>query len=274
MNEWIERHVAFMSSAGRSENTIDDRREVLDRLDRELPLGLLEATIEELEDWLAKPYWSNQTKATYYGHIVGFYRWAADPRRRRHLSYDPSVSLTRPVVRRTMPRPVTDDELVMVLDRARSPYRLYCLLAAYAGLRAISIAKLRREDITEATIVVRGKGGKQTAIPTHPEIWAAVRDFPPGPIARLATGEQATARNVSVNTSIYLKRTLGRSGICLHRLRHWFATSLLRRGANLRTVQELLMHSSPTTTAIYTEVTSEERRLAVGTLPALVPTLN
>lgn len=274
MNEWIERHVAFMKSAGRAPDTIDDRRVVLRRLDRELPLGILEATVEELEDWLARSDWSNQTKATYYGHIVGFYRWAADPNRRPHLSYDPSVSLTRPSVPRTTPRPVTDAELALVLSRAEGKYRVFCLLAAYAGLRAVSISKLRREDISETGIVVAGKGGKETTLPIHPEIWRSVRDFPAGPIARKADGGRQNAKNISALTSRHLNRVLGPNTIALHRLRHWYATSMLRRGVNLRVVQELLMHSSITTTAIYTEVTSEERRLAVGTLPALVPALN
>lgn len=271
MNEWIVRHRAHMEGAGRSERNITDRVKVLTRLDRELPLGLLEATVEELEDWLAKPCWSNQTKATYYGHIVGFYRWAADPRRNRHLSYDPSVSLTRARVPRTVPRPVTDDELTLVLDRAQGRYRVYCLLAAYAGLRCISIADLRREDITEEAVAVRGKGGKRTLIPTHPEIWRSVRDFPAGPVALRASGLPATAKDVSIYTSEHLNRVLGPNKITLHRLRHWFATALLRQGVNLRVVQELLMHASLETTAIYTEVTGEERRLAVGTLPALAP---
>src|SRR3712207_3773509 len=131
MNAWIERHKAHMESAGMAENTIKDRREVLHRLDKELPLGLIEATVEELEHWLAGPRrkpWSNQTKATYWGHIVGFYRWAADPNRMPHLSYDPSASLCRPHVPQRAPRPITDDDLVLVLQRARGRFRIYCLL--------------------------------------------------------------------------------------------------------------------------------------------------
>lgn len=285
MNPWIQRHVRYMQSAGLAETTIEDGREVLVRLDRELPLGLIEATIEELEHWLAgpdgadpkRPKWGRQTKATYYGHIVRFYRWAADPARMPHLSYDPSVSLTRPHVPRTVPRPVTHEDLVRVLAVVRGRFRIYCYLAAFAGLRACQIAALRREDVTEATITVRGKGGKEIIIPTHPLIWQSVEHMPAGPIARKPCGSKDSAKEVSDLTSKEINRRIGPNTISLHPMRHWFATWLLTpkefggAGASLRTVQELLGHSSPSTTAIYTAITDEQRRLAVNALPILAP---
>lgn len=278
-NPWIERHRSHMVSAGKYEQdtTITDRCEILYRLDRDLPLGLIEATIEELESWLARPRWSRQTKATYYGHIVGFYRWAADPNRTPHLSFDPSSSLSRPKVPDTEPWPVTNDELSQVFAHAQGMFLLYCLLAAYAGLRPIQICNLTREHVTEEAIIVKGKGGKTTTIPTHPEIWAAVRDFPRGPIATVL-GRPATPDYVSNCTSRHLNKVLGPNDITLRRLRHWFGTTLLLEkelggaGANLRTVQELMGHSTPSTTAIYTKITERQRRIAVSALPLLAST--
>lgn len=272
MNEWIARHLAHTRAGGLAENTIEDRRDVLSRLDRDLPMGLVEATVEELEDWLSRPGWCNQTKATYYGHIVAFFRWSADPNRYPHLSYDPSVSLTRPTVPAGIPRPVTDEQLATILDKAVGRWRIYCVLAAYAGLRACEIATIRREDITEHTINIHGKGGKKSAIPTHPAIWAAVRHFPDGPIAQRAAGK-VTAKWLSSRTGHYLRTKVGVPA-SLHRLRHWFGTSTLSNGANLRVVQELMRHSSPATTAVYTKVTDEQRQIAVSTLPVLAPPAN
>jgi site-specific recombinase XerD len=60
----------------------------------------------------------------------------------------------------------------------------------------------------------------------------------------------------------------------LHMLRHAYATALLRAtedggaGANLRVTQELMRHASPATTAVYTQVTDQERRRAVLNLAA------
>lgn len=269
VTNWIARHVAHMQSAGLADDTIEDRALVLRRLDRELPMGLIEATVEELEDWLARPDWCNQTKATYFGHLVGFYRWAADPNRYPHLSYDPSLSLTRPKVPQGVPRPVTDEQLATILDRITGRWRIYCLLAAYAGLRACEIAVIRREDITETDLRTRGKGGKTALIPTHPAIWEAVKDLGPGPIAVRESGRKVTARWVSGRTAYHL-RAIG-VPTSLHPLRHWFATSALSNGANLRVVQELMRHSSPATTAVYTQIADEQRRVAVQALPVLAP---
>lgn len=277
MSNWIERHLSHMRACGLAENTIEDRRDVLRRLDEDLPMGLVEATVEELEEWLSRPrrdspvtVWTNQTKATYYGHINGFFRWASDPNRYPHLSYDPSASLNRPKVPQTLPRPVEDEEIAQILDVTEGRWRVYTLLAAYAGQRCCQIANMDRSDITAETIRVRGKGGKETVVPTHPIIWDAVRNLPPGPIALTPDGRRGDAKYVSRRTTQYLERRLGKH-ITLHRLRHWFATTTLASGANLRVVQELLGHASPATTAIYTKVTNEQRRLAVEALPVLAP---
>jgi integrase/recombinase XerC len=290
---WIERFRAHLEAAGRFEpNTITSRCELLYRLNRELPLGLLEATIEELENWLAggrtpraegrpgRP-WSRQSKATYYGHITSFYRWASDPNRTPHLSFDPSTSLCRPKVPEGVPKPCENGELERILGGVRGMYLVYCLLSAYAGLRPIQISNLMREDITDDQTYVKGKGGKTTAIPTHPAIWDAVRDFPRGPIAIVRIREvtwAATPDHISTCTSREIERALGYPGITLRSLRHWYATTLLKEkelggaGANLRTVQELMGHSSVATTAIYTKVVGKQRKMAISALPPLAPT--
>lgn len=288
---WIERFRVHMVASGRYEpNTVSDRCELLYRLDRELPLGLLEATIEELEHWMAsgrtpaspgrpsKP-WSRQSRATYYGHLTGFYRWAADPNRTPHLSFDPSTSLSRPQVPGNDPQPCSTDELTKVLGNANGLFRVYCLLSAYAGFRPIQISNLRREDVSEERIHVKTKGGKTVSIPTHPTIWTAVRDFPRGPIATVV-GRPASARLVSNYASREIARVLGHGGITLRNLRHWYATTLLTEkelggaGANLRTVQELMGHASVATTAIYTKVVGQQRKMAISALPPLAPTLS
>lgn len=285
---WIERFRSHMNASGRYEyNTVTDRCELLYRLQRELPLGLLEATIEELEHWLAsgrtpaspgKPSrpWSRQTKSTYFKHIVAFYRFAADPNRMPHISYDPSLSLSRPRVPEGAPDPCSNDELTLVLSNAYGMFGVYCKLAAYAGLRPIQIHHLLREDITEETITVVGKGGKTTVIPTHPAIWEEVRDFPRGQIA-MVLDRRATAEYISTCTSRELRRVLGYDGVTLRTLRHWYATTLLTEkelggaGANLRTVQELMGHANVATTAIYTKVVGRQRRMAISALPSLAP---
>lgn len=270
MSDLIEPHLRHIRAEGLAERTIADRRTVLRRADQDLPMGLNQATVEELADWLAK-FRCNQTKATYYGHLKGYYDWACEECRDEGLSWNPMSSLTRPRVPRTAPRPVTDLELAELLEVARDPFRRWIVLAAYAGLRALEIASIERKDITEQTITVRGKGGKSAVLPTHPEVWRVVKELPPGPITRGVHGGRLTANCVSARFGEYCRDKLGRDGITLHRFRHWYGTTTLRQTQNLRVVQELLRHSSPATTAIYTQVTDEERRIAVAALPVLAP---
>lgn len=274
MSDLIEPHLRHIRAAGYAINTIDDRAVVLRRADAELPLGLNEATVEELADWLAGPKpphdpWSNQTKATYYGHLKGFFDWACNPAN-PHLDYNPASSLTRPKVQRTVPRPVTDAELADILDRAKDPFRRWVILAAYAGLRAIEISTIERRDFTEETITIRGKGGKNAVLPCHPEVWRVVKDLPAGRIARHSNGGPASATFVSSRFGLYCRSQLRVFDISLHRMRHWFGTTTLAQSHDLRVVQELLRHSSPATTAIYTQITDGQRRSAIAALPVLL----
>jgi integrase/recombinase XerC len=271
MSDLIDAHIAHCRAAGFSRRTINDRRRVLQAVDRALPWGLEQASVEELTDWLAhevddrKEEWSNETKANYRGHICGFFRWACDPTNPL-LDFDPSAALPRPSVPSRAPRPVSTEQLALALARLENPFRFWVLLAAYAGLRCLEIASTRREDITVDHIRVRGKGGKVATVPTHPLIWQAVQDFPPGLIAKSIRGGGLSEHWVSVATAAEL-RAVGVPAT-LHRFRHWLGTESLRApGGNLRKTQELLRHSSPATTAIYTQVTDEERRAVIHALP-------
>lgn len=265
MTDLIDAHLAHMRASGLATNTIDDRRKLLYRINQDLPLGVEQATVEELSDWMANRTWSAQTRATYYGHLRGFFVWACDPRHPR-LDYDPSEVLTRPKVPATLPRPVTDAELSHAMAKASVYWYRNIVLAAYAGLRDCELAIITTYDITETRITVTGKGGKRRHIPTSSLIWAAIQPLPAGEI-----NPGRDADWIARIGNRHLRR-IGLRGVTMHRFRHWFGTNLLAHGANLRTVQELMGHSSPATTAIYTQVTDEQRQMAIAALPALAPT--
>lgn len=274
----IALHLAHLRST-RAETTITDRGELLRRLDRDLPFGLYQATTDELEEWLAGPAnrsWSRQTRATYYTHIVGFYRWATDPARTGAvLDLDPSAGLVRPTVPSRRPRPVSVRQLTLARERLANPWRLYIELAAFAGLRAVEISRLDRDDITKEEIVIRrGKGDKARVVPTSPDVWRSVQPLRPGPIARLLNGERASATYVSDLVAARCDDIEGLEDVTLHRFRHWYATYLLDQGVDVRTVQELMGHGSLQTTAVYLAQTERQRatlRKAVSALSSLAP---
>lgn len=261
----IDSYADHMRMLGHSDNTIGGRTKILHRMDRDLPYGLISATAQELKGWIYRPAWSVQTRASYYVAARGLFAFLTRPED-PYLDYDPTTLLVCPRVPKGVPRPVTDQELASILARAAEPYRTWCLLAAYQGLRCIEISRLDREDISEQRTLLRGKGSKDRWVPTHPDVWAAVRDFPPGPVARDAAG-RVTPHTVSDRAARYMDRQLGMPDVTMHRLRHWYGTRTLEACGNLRTVQELLGHASPASTAVYTQVTSPQREAAVAALP-------
>ena len=151
---------------------------------------------------------------------------------------------------------------------APDPYGLWSRLAAYAGLRCIEISRLNREDVDRTWIWVRGKGDVHRFVPTDKELWRLIKPLPSGPVAIQRDGQRANARHVSIRSANFFRTNMDMPGVSLHRARHWFGTAALRAaGGNLRTVQTLLGHASPTTTAVYTAIASEQLSAAVEALP-------
>lgn len=268
MSILIEPHLDHIRARRFSATTIHDRGRLLAAADDELPKGLDRAGTEELEQFLANPRWKGWTPHTYYSHLVGFYRWAVggrDP----HLTWDPTVDMTPPKSPDQAPHPVSDLELERALDSSSPRWRLIITLAAYAGLRAIEICRIRREDVTQEQIRVLGKGGKTAMLRTHPEIWRLVEPLPPGLLVpSTTTGRQLARGALSSGARQHFDR-LGMPDVHLHRFRHWYATMLIREGVDVSVVRVMMRHVSLATTAGYIQIGDEQLRLAISKLPVL-----
>lgn len=264
MSKLLALHITHLRAGGYSPKTIRDRERILDYADRRLPYGIDTPTTDEIAQFFADHGWTGWTLSTYFGHLSGFYRWACgglSP----HLSWNPLTNMRRPANPDADPDPVTDEELALALEHSNPWWQLAIVLAAYAGLRAGEISRLQRADVTAEFVTVRhGKGNKTKRLPTHPLIWQRVAPMPPGPLFPAARSEgPPNLTNLSYQHFI----SIGLPTVHLHRFRHWYATMLLRQGADIRTVQELMRHAKLDSTARYTEVTDGQRRFAVGTLP-------
>lgn len=264
-HDLIERYLLHLRELNRAVTTVTTRRQMLYRLHRHLPFGLDQANEDELRAVIYRDDWDPRTQVSNLAGLRSFYGWAV---RRQELDFNPAENLARPQTDSGLPRPVTDAQLTDVLTRAAEPFRLWALLAAGEGMRCCEIAVADREHVTEDAFRVFGKGRKQRVVPTHPLVWQAVQDLPPGPLARGIGGGRATAHSVSKVAAQHFD-DLGLPDVTLHRFRHWFGTSALEQCGNLRTVQELMGHASPSSTAIYTLVTSRARAKAVAGLPVL-----
>lgn len=275
MSDLILAHCAWLRAGGLSKRTYGERERWLRQADRELEYGIEEANRGELQEWLGNESWKPWTRNKAFYHLNSFYEWGCDPRNAERpdepiFTENPMEGLRRPKARRGEPNPISDAELAALLTRAREPYRTAVLLAVYAGLRCSEIADLRRQDITEERLYVRcGKGGKSGTVPMHADLWAHVRDFPPGRVLA-HVGGPAEGRKLSARATNYFTRTL-KLGVCLHRCRHKYAELLRRGGADIGTISRGLRHSSLTSTQIYAQATEAECRLAVQALRLPTP---
>jgi site-specific recombinase XerD len=143
------------------------------------------------------------------------------------------------------------------------------------GLRISEVCGLRVEDLNPAELLltVRGKGRKERQVPIGEPALRAILDYwqalpqSPAPDAPVFLADAVSADPISpAQVQLRLKRYLLAAGLDLrltpHKLRHSFATHLLDRGADLRSVQELLGHRNLVTTQVYTHVTTERLKQA------------
>ena len=231
--------------------------------------GVLELTADDVRAWLAS-YTNANTRSTHYCSVRGMFRWLSAEGLRMD---NPIDAIRAPKVPRALPRPCKTTDLQRLLATAEPQVRAMILLAAFQGLRAGEIAAIRGEDFDVEGDVLRveGKGGVWAALPIHPQIAALAERWPRTgfwfPALRRSEGHIA-----SQVVSLRVRAACEAAGVPLHGahpLRHWFATHLVRNGADLRTTQTLMRHASLATTQRYVEVADETRRAAMLRLPSL-----
>jgi site-specific recombinase XerD len=176
---------------------------------------------------------------------------------------DASFAPRRPLRLPDAPRPQEVDGELEALD-GHAPLairnRTLVELVYSAGLRSQEAVDLDLADVDfdQELVHVRGKGGKERVIPLGEEASLALAVYLRDVRPQLARGAE-NALFLSANGRRLDTSTLRRLLPHPHRLRHAFATHLLEGGADLRTIQELLGHSSLSTTQIYSHV--DARRL-------------
>ncbi len=188
------------------------------------------------------------------------------------------AAVRAPKIGKTLPRPLAAAAAKRVADPdlaagdGREPWihaRDAAVLALLygSGLRISEALGLKRGDFGGGdTVTVIGKGNKQRMVPVLPQVAKLVADYlalcprdlaDQGPLFVGAKGGPLAARVVQLAMA-RLRGALGLAETATpHALRHSFATHLLARGGDLRSIQELLGHASLATTQIYTEVDAE-----------------
>lgn len=264
----IRLHCDYVRRTGARPRTIEHRNDNLRRIAAHLPVPLLDATPEQLDAWQAALTVATTSIATYTNHVVAFYRWAIQA---GHLDIDPSTRLPRPKVAARVARPIPESELQVALVCAPEPVRTWLILSAFMGLRAMEIAQIRREDITEHAgrliLTGVGKGGKPFRLPVPTGVVPALGRWltaARGPLWRLPNGQPVRSTYVSHEVSRFF-RSIGMH-YTLHCGRHRFGTLAYRQTRDLLLTQDLMRHSDPSSTRLYIETANTEAAAAMDRL--------
>jgi len=209
-----------------------------------------------------------------------FYRFLIE---RKTFPRDPVRELQLPKAEKKLPVVLTTHQINELLTAPLSapkhraapvwmPLRDAAILELFysSGLRLNELASLNVADIDVYTESVRvlGKGRKERVCPVGAPALEAVSRYrafakiETGPLFLNKSRRRISTRSIWLILKRYLPRTSIPIAISPHKLRHSFATHLLDRGADLRSVQALLGHASLSTTQIYTHVTVERLKKA------------
>ena len=221
--------------------------------------------------WLSGRGYASSTVARRLASLRSFFRFL---RREGMVTSDPSAGLRNPKQAKRLPRLLRVNEVIRLLeavpvDTAAGVRDRAMLETLYGGgLRVGELVALNLEDIDsdQELLRVRGKGRRERLSPIGVMAtdwlrrWIPLRR-PKGvrePALFLnQRGTRLTARSVGRLLEGHLMRAGLVDTASPHTLRHSFATHLLDRGADLRSVQELLGHRNLTTTQMYTHVTQD-----------------
>ena len=196
----------------------------------------------------------------------------------RVLRRDVSAVVDAPKKWHRLPTVLDDQHTQLLLnepDDDRDTYatrdRAMLMLLYATGVRASELAGLKVQNVNFHVGVIRvlGKGSKERIVPVAQSALEAVRHYlgvaraavssgpADGPLLLSRTGRPLTREDIYRTVRKYVRRAALRGHVSPHTLRHAFATQLLARGADLRSVQEMLGHADISTTQIYTHVDAD-----------------
>lgn len=241
-------------------------------------LTLEAASRDDLVDFLAGLYRQHLESKSVARHVVSLRNFFRFAQIQELISADPTINLESPKIRRSLPGYLRLEEVEKLLAQpdAKTPLGLRdraMLEVLYsAGLRVSELVSLRVSDLDTKVGCVRciGKGDKERIVPIGKKALGIVerylRDARPQMLGKFAgsptlfvnrRGRPLSRVGVWKILSAYGRRVGLRVALTPHMLRHSFATHLLERGADLRSVQLMLGHADISTTQIYTHVVEE-----------------
>jgi site-specific recombinase XerD len=232
--------------------------------------------------------YANKTLARKIAAIKSCFAWARSSYR---IATDPAAGLEIPSSSDSLPRDLTGPSVKSLLAQLQGDDwltvrdRSIIQLMLHTGLRVSEVAHLDLDDLDftrdQLTVrhpsqIQRTKNRRERVVPlnrvakTALADWLDVRAHYEQPATEAVFVAQRSRRRLSTRAIQHAvekhSQAAGLRGVTPHTLRHTFGTRLLAAGANLRQVQKLLGHTSPTTTAMYTHIHNRELHDAVASL--------
>lgn len=259
----VEGYRQHLIIAGRTPATVKAYVGCVEQLQRWAGKPIDQVTAAEAAAFVRQPHLRAGSRNAYHRWLSVWCEWSGQ---------DLLAGVDRPHRPGPAPRPVPGALAVALLAGSENDSdTAVLLLALCAGLRRMEIARFRGDslDLADGTMLVRGKGGRDVRVPAPPALLRHAERMPrrgywfpslvhPGRHVHPAT----VWRRVTV-----LSARAGYGHVPPHRLRHTYATELVRGGIPLTTVQQLMRHSQVATTAMYVGVRDEDLRAAAMVLP-------
>jgi len=232
--------------------------------------------------FLSQKLYSKSSIARKLACIRSFFKYLT---RENYIRSNPAATVATPKRDKRLPKFLDINEVTHLLEapskntweEKRDKSILETLYSS--GLRVSELVSLNHDDMDlfSGLVRVRGKGKKERIVPLGRKAMDAIQDYmakkPPRetnsaskkPLFMNRSGGRLTDRSIRRMILKYAKRIAIHKEISPHVLRHSFATHMLDRGADLRSVQELLGHENLSTTQIYTHISTQRLKEAYDT---------
>ena len=236
--------------------------------------NVLDIKSDDIKDFLKE---RNEEETTTIAHnltvIKNFHSYLL---KEKIVTENVSEFIERPKLRKALPKTLSMEDIDLLLDiNLDTPfdYRNKAMLELMygCGLRVSELVNLEINDVDQTNCLIRimGKGSKERDIPVgeyaiyYLNEYLKVRDslLKDKPCSKLFLnnhGQGMTRQGFFKNLKALLRDKGLNTEVSPHTLRHSFATHLINRGADLRSIQEMLGHSDISTTKIYTRVSDEK----------------
>lgn len=275
MNENLENYRNYLKyERAYSDNTVGAYMNDLNKYEEFLKKDILESDTEDLERYLK--HIKNLESTTVAHKITSIKSYFNYNIKRGIVSVNPADKVSRPKLTKHLPEYLTEEEVGKLLDvEVKSPYdyrnKTILELLYSSGIRISELVNIKTPnyDSEECLIRIMGKGSKERIVPLGDYAVNIMNDYMNNyrPLINKKHTDYVFINNRGDKISrqfifkVIKKEALKKGikkDISPHTLRHTFATHLLKNGADLRIIQELLGHENISTTQIYTHVTNNK----------------